>query len=72
MVSGPADAVNHNHQGSTASLGSDLNKRQPSQLAMAGSMNLLGGSLMEKATQKNVDDERLKKVMANMEKDKSL
>lgn len=39
---------------------------------MAGSMNLLSGSMVDKASQRQVDDERLKKVMANMEKEKSL
>jgi len=67
-----------NNQGSTASLGNDLNKRQPSQLAMAGSLNLLGmasakGSAGQVSiAQQQIDDDRLKKVMINMEKDKAL
>ena len=48
--------------------------RQPSQLAMAGSLNILstkGGSGAPSLAKQN-DEERLKKVMRNMEKEKSL
>ena len=49
----------------------EAQKRQPSQLALAGSMNMLG--LAGKNTiATEADEERVKKVMMNMEKDKSL
>ena len=46
-------------------------KRAPSSLALAGSMNIStkGGA---PALYQQADDERLKKVMTNMEKEKSL
>ena len=45
-----------------------------SQLALAGSMNILSGQSASKANAERIeaDEERLKKVMMNMEKDKSL
>jgi len=47
--------------------------RQPSQLAMAGSMNILSTkSVQGTPLIKAPDEDRLKKVMQNMEKDKSL
>lgn len=45
-----------------------------SQLALAGSMNILSGQSASIAAAERIeaDEERLKKVMMNMEKDKSL
>ena len=49
-----------------------LRKGAGSQLALAGSMNILSGSTQTMAERQEADEERLKKVMMNMEKDKSL
>ena len=49
-----------------------LRKGAGSQLALAGSMNILSGSTKNVAERQEADEERLKKVMLNMEKDKSL
>ena len=50
--------------------GSLQNLGTGSQLAMAGSLNILSTS--NQLERQEQDEERLKKVMANMEKDKSL
>ena len=52
----------------------NLRKGAGSQLAMAGSMNILSGqnANIAAADRLEADEERLKKVMSNMEKDKSL
>lgn len=47
-------------------------KRQPSQLAIAGNMNLLGLSEAKIASAQQINDQTLRKVMENMEKEKSL
>ena len=50
-----------------------LKSRQPSQLAMAGSLNILSTkSSGAQALGQKADEDRLKKVMQNMEKEKSL
>ena len=45
-------------------------KRYPSKLAMAGSLNILGQSNTDSSAQ--LSDQNLKKVLDNMEKEKSL
>ena len=49
-----------------------IGQRQQSQLAMAGSQNILGISTTKASTIQQADEQRLKKVMDNMEKDKAL
>ncbi len=68
-------APTQSHTASVASLHAlnDNSKRQPSQLALAGGLNLLGmQSTKAMGASTIADEERLKKVMVNMEKEKSL
>ena len=74
IETGPTYPGGKNSVSSLASVGeaSATKTRQPSKLAMAGSLNILSTKGSGAPLIKQNDEERLKKVMLNMEKEKSL